>query len=217
MNKMKKMAIITIAALTITGVRAQSLDLSADIVSSYVWRGTQFAGASVQPGITYNNGGLSIGTWGSASFDGTFLEADLFASYAFDFGLSLGITDYYFPGTDYFDFSEASGAHGFEVNLGYSLSNLSLAANYMLNKAGGALTQGGDLYFEAGYAFKSFSLFAGAGSGWHTPDGKFGLVNVGISTQKEVKITEHFSLPLAGSMILNPTTKQFHLVAAISL
>lgn len=214
---MKKMAIITIAALTITGVRAQSLDLSADIVSSYVWRGTQFAGASVQPGITYNNGGLSIGTWGSASFDGTFLEADLFASYAFDFGLSLGITDYYFPGTDYFDFSEASGAHGFEVNLGYSLSNLSLAANYMLNKAGGALTQGGDLYFEAGYAFKSFSLFAGAGSGWHTPDGKFGLVNVGISTQKEVKITEHFSLPLAGSMILNPTTKQFHLVAAISL
>lgn len=214
---MKKMAIITIAALTITGVRAQSLDLSADIVSSYVWRGTQFAGASVQPGITYNNGGLSIGTWGSASFDGTFLEADLFASYAFDFGLSLGITDYYFPGTDYFDFSEASGAHGFEVNLGYSLSNLSLAANYMINKAGGALTQGGDLYFEAGYAFKSFSLFAGAGSGWHTPDGKFGLVNVGISTQKEVKITEHFSLPLAGSMILNPTTKQFHLVAAISL
>jgi len=217
MNKMKMMAIAAIAVVTITGVKAQNLEVNADIVSTYVWRGTKFAGASVQPGITYTNGGFSAGAWGSTGFDGTFLEADLFASYAFDFGLSLGLTDYYFPGTQYFDVSKATGAHGFEVNLGYALKDFSLSANYMLNEAGGALTAGGDMYFEAGYAFKHFSLFAGAGSGWHTPDGKFGVVNVGISTQKEVKITDNFSLPLAGSLILNPTTQQLHIVAAISL
>jgi hypothetical protein len=217
MKKMKMMAIGMIAVLTTTGVQAQQLEVSADIVSSYVWRGTKFAGASVQPGITYTKGGFSAGAWGSTSFDGTFLEADLFASYAFDFGLSLGVTDYYFPGSDYFDLSKATGAHGFEVNLGYAISDLSLAANYMINEAGGALTSGGDLYFEAKYAFKHFSLFAGGGSGWHTPDTQFGIVNVGISSEKEIKITDSFSLPLAGSLILNPTTRQLHIVAAISL
>lgn len=217
MKKMKMMAIALIAVLTTTGVQAQQLEVNADIVSSYVWRGTKFAGASIQPGITYTNGGFSAGGWGSTSFDGTFLEADLFINYAFDFGLSLGLTDYYFPGTNYFDVSKATGAHGFEVNLGYALKDFSLAANYMLNEAGGALTTGGDLYFEAGYAFKSFSIFAGAGNGWYTTDGNFGLVNVGISAQKEIKITDSFSLPLAGSVILNPKTEQFFIVAAISL
>ncbi len=217
MNKMKMMAIAMIAVLTTTGVQAQSVEASADIVSSYVWRGTKFAGASIQPGVTYSNGGFAAGAWGSAGFDGTFLEADLFANYTFDFGLMLGITDYYFPGTDYFDVSKATGAHGFELNLGYSIKDFSLSANYMLNEAGGALTAGGDMYFELGYAFKSFSVFAGAGSGWHTPDAKFGVVNVGISSSKEVKITEDFSLPVSASMILNPTTQQFYVVAAISL
>jgi hypothetical protein len=217
MKKMKMMAIALIAVFTITGAQAQSLDVSADIVSSYVWRGTKFAGASVQPGITFTKGGFSAGAWGSASFDGTFLEADLFANYAFDFGLSLGITDYYFPGTDYFDVSKATGAHGFEVNLGYALKDFSLSANYMLNEAGGALTAGGDMYFEASYAFKSFSLFAGAGNGWHTPDGSFSLVNVGISSQKEIKFSDSFSLPVSASVILNPKTQQFYIVAAISL
>lgn len=217
MKKMKIVAIMTIAVLTISSVKAQEITVGADIVSSYVWRGSQFAGASVQPGITYSNGGLSIGAWGSTGFDGVFQEADLFASYQFDFGLKLGITDYYFPGTNYFDFSKATGAHGFEINLGYGIKDFSVSANYMLNEAGGALTAGGDMYFELGYAFKSFSVFAGAGNGWHTPDGSFALVNVGLSTSKEVQITESFSLPVKGSLILNPKTQQFFIVAGITL
>ena len=217
MKKITRMTILAIAVLTTTGVRAQNLEVGADIVSSYVWRGTQFAGASVQPGITYTHGGFSAGAWGSTSFDGTFLEADLFLSYEFGFGLSLGLTDYYFPGTDYFDLSKATGAHGLEVNLGYSLKDFSLSANYMLNEAGGAATAGADMYFEASYAFKSFSLFVGAGNGWHTPDGKFGVVNTGITTEKTIAITDRFSLPVAASLVLNPTTQQFHIVAAISL
>ncbi len=216
MKKMKIWAIAMIALLTTTGIKAQEFEVGTDIVSSYVWRGVQFSGVSVQPGVTFTAGNFSVGAWGSAGFDG-FMEADLFASYAFDFGLTLGVTDYYFPGTDYFDLSKATGAHGFELNLGYGIKDFSIAANYMLNEAGVALTAGGDMYFELGYAFKSFSIFAGAGNGWHTPDGSFGLVNVGLSTSKDIQITETFTLPLSGSVILNPTTKQFFVVASISL
>lgn len=217
MKKMKIVAIITIAVCAISNVKAQKISVGADIVSSYVWRGTQFAGASVQPGITYSDGNFTVGAWGSTGFDGVFQEADLFISYQFNFGLKLGITDYYFPGTNYFDFSKATGAHGFELNLNYGIKDFTIAANYMLNEAGGAGTVGGDLYFEVGYAFKSFSIFAGAGNGWHTPDNTFALVNVGLSTIKNVQLTESFSLPVKGSLILNPKTQQFFIVGGITL
>lgn len=196
--------------------KAQEWSTGVDLYSSYVWRGVQFGGPSIQPTVEFSKGGFAVGAWGSADFAG-YMEMDLYMSYGFDFGLSVGLTDYYYPGLEYFDFSEETGAHGLEVNLGYEVGSFSLAGNYMLNKAGGAATAGGDKYFELGYAFKSVNVFAGAGDGWHTPDGKFGIVNVGLGTSKEIKLTDSFSLPLSGSVILNPTTEQFFIVVGISL
>lgn len=216
MKKMKMMAVATLILLSAGVTKAQEFKASADVVSSYVWRGTQFSGASIQPTLDFTAGGFSIGSWGSAGLDG-FLEMDLYAKYAFDFGLTLGLTDYYYPGTSYFDFSKANGGHGLEVNLGYSIKSLSISANYMINEAGGAATAGGDKYFELGYAFENFSIFAGGGDGWHTTDAKFAITNVGISTSKEIKITDTFSIPLKATAILNPKTEQFFLVAGITL
>jgi hypothetical protein len=73
------------------------------------------------------------------------------------------------------------------------------------------------VYFELGYAFKKFSIFAGAGDGWHSTTGDFKLVNIGISSTKEIKITDTFSIPLKATAILNPATEQFMLVAGITL
>lgn len=210
-------ALLVLVLIIVGSVRANAQwSTGADLYSSYVWRGVQYGGPSVQPYVDYTKGGFSIGAWGSAGFDGT-MEMDLYASYGFDFGLSIGATDYYYPGTEYFEFSDSIGAHGFELNLAYEVKGLSLSANYMLNEAGGAGTAGGDMYFELGYSFKSLDLFVGAGDGWHTPDGEFGVVNVGIGTSKEIPITEKFSLPVSGSVILNPTTEQFFIVVGISL
>ncbi len=217
MKTVKFFAVAMVALVAATSsVKAQEFKASADLVSQYVWRGTTFSGVSVQPTLDFTTGGFSVGAWGSAGFDG-FLEADLYAKYAFGFGLTVGVTDYYYPGTSYFDFSKASGGHGLELNLGYTTGGLSISGNYILNEAGGAATAGGDKYFELGYAFEKFSIFAGAGDGWHTPDAKFALVNVGISTVKEIKITDTFSIPLKASAILNPKTEQFYLVAGITL
>jgi uncharacterized protein (TIGR02001 family) len=216
MKAVKIFAVAMVALVATSSVNAQEFKASADLVSSYVWRGTKFSDVSIQPTLDFTTGGFSVGAWGSAGFDG-FLEADLYAKYAFGFGLTVGVTDYYYPGTSYFDFSKASGGHGLEVNLGYTTGGLSLGANYILNQAGGAATAGGDKYFEVGYAFEKFSIFAGAGDGWHTPDAKFAVCNVGISTTKTIKITDSFSLPLKATAILNPKTEQFFLVAGITL
>ncbi len=215
--KAKKFLIICFLTISIPILtKSQNFTVSTDIVSSYVWRGVKYADASIQPTLTFSHQNFSIGSWGSAGIDG-FMEMDLYAKYAFNFGLSLGVTDYYYPGSNVFDYSTETGSHGYEINLGYGIKGFSLSANYILNEAGAAGTVGGDKYFEIGYAFNKFSIFAGAGDGWHTPDHEFGVVNLGLSTSKEIKITDSFSIPLKASAILNPTTKQYYLVAGITL
>lgn len=190
-----------------------------DVVSSYVWRGVKFGnGPAVQPYLEMNAGNFTLGTWGSVNLtDREAAEADLYTSYAFDFGLSLGVTDYYYPGTDYFDYSETSGSHGFEINLGYEYAGLNISANYMLNEAPAAGTAGGDMYFQLDYGFDQLSIFAGAGDGWHTSDGNFAVCNIGINVSREIAVTDQFSLPVSGSAILNPDTKQYYLVLGISI
>lgn len=189
-----------------------------DLVSSYLWRGTRFGtGPAIQPYLELGLGNFTLGSWGSYCFTtNEAAEADLYLSYGFGPGFSVGLTDYYFPGTNYFDFSDSTGAHALEINLGYEVSGLSLSANYFLNEAGGAGTAGGDMYFETGYTFSSFGIFLGAGNGWHTSDGEFAICNLGITASSELRITENFTLPLTGSIILNPDREQFHIVIGVS-
>ena len=216
MKKVKIIMIVMLTGIFSLHIRAQSVSTGLDLVSTYVWRGTKLSGASIQPLLQFTKGGFSIGSWGSAGFDG-FLEMDLFARYAFNFGLTAGLTDYYFPGTNYFDYSKDTGAHGYEINLGYNMQGFSVSANYMLNEAGGAKTAGGDKYFELGYTRKNISIFAGAGDGWHTPTGEFGVVNIGLSAMKELQVSDTFRVPVKLSAILNPTTKQYYLTAGVTL
>jgi hypothetical protein len=204
-----------------TGLKAQDeespskFSVGADLYSSYVWRGSKLAGPSVQPTVKFVTGGLTIGVWGS--FDGQgYMETDPYVSYAFKFGLSLGVTDYYYPAYKVFDVSDTTGSHAFELNAGYTIKGLSLSANYIVNESGGAASAGGDKYFQAAYAFKHFNIFLGAGDGWHTSDGDFAICNVGIGTSKEIKITDTFSIPVTGQVILNPEKEQLFVVVGFS-
>ncbi|MFC0876521.1 hypothetical protein ACE01N_07990 [Saccharicrinis sp. FJH2] len=79
-----------------------------------------------------------------------------------------------------------------------------------------------DLYFEAGYSFETFDIALGAGNGQYTrteedEDGKFNICNISVGTSKEVKITDSFSLPISGAVILNPATGGFFITVGISL
>ncbi len=198
--------------------KSSPFDVGGDLVSSYLWRGTKFGtGPAIQPYLSFAVGGFEIGGWGSYCFtDNEAAEADLYASYGFDFGLSIGATDYYLPGTKYGDYSLESGSHAFEINLGYEIKGFSIAGNYVLNEAGGAGSYGGDMYFEAAYSFKYFGIHLGAGDGWHTSTGNFNVTNIGLTAAKEITITDKFSLPVSGALIWNPEREQFHVVVGIS-
>jgi len=58
--------------------------VGADLVSSYIWRGSDCGGFSVQPGITLETkNGFSVGAWGSVGLDKEDTkEFDLFLGYA---------------------------------------------------------------------------------------------------------------------------------------
>lgn len=193
-----------------------NFSVGADFYTNYVWRGTKFStGPCVQPSVKYVNGGLTFGVWGSFDSKG-YAEADPYISYTLPFGLSLGLTDYYYPGLPLFETSDTAGSHALEINTGFSKWGLSLSANYIVNQAGGAASAGGDMYFQAGYTFTNFNLFLGAGDGWHTSNGKFAVCNVGIGTSKAIKITDSFSIPVTGQVILNPEREQLYVVVGFS-
>ena len=207
-----------LAALVLTTVVASDLKAQftagVDLYSSYVWRGSKFAGPSVQPSVKFTTGGLTAGVWGSYDFTG-YKETDPYISYSSPIGLSVGVTDYYYEG-DITDFSDSTGSHALEVNLGYTIKGLSLSGNYIVNEAGGAASMGGDMYFQATYAFRSFSAFVGAGNGWHTSDSKFNVCNIGIQASKSIDLTEKFSIPVTGQIIVNPDKKQLFMVVGLS-
>jgi len=204
-------AVMLITSLQPDTARAQEITTSVDIYSTYIFRGVAFSGPAIQPTVEFSAGGFSAGAWGSQGYDG-FQEMDLYAGYEFDFGLSIGVTDYYYPGTDYFD----GDSHAFEINTGLDISNFSFSANMILNEAPGAGSAGNDLYFEAGLSLGAANIFVGAGDGWHSTNGEFALVNVGIGTSKDIVITDTFSIPLSGAVILNPNTEQFYIVVGVS-
>lgn len=221
---MKKLMFFAFGVLFLVGAKAQDLNVSVDLFNRYVWRGVEYGSSpSIQPTIEFTKGVFTIGAWGayatgSSDGNGYYAEADLYASFAFENGLSFGLTDYYYPGSSWFEMDKETSSHAFEFNIGYEIGKFSLGGNYILNDSRyGAGAEGEDMYFELGYGSGPFSAFLGGGDGWHTTNGDFQICNIGVGTKKELKITDTFSMDLSGSVILNPNTEQLFLVVGISL
>lgn len=222
MKKKEVFVVVLILALTEIHIYSQDqnevvkFNAGADFYSSYIFRGTRFGSSpALQPAVKLTSGNLTTGVWGSFDASG-YSEVDPYFSYSLPFGLTLGLTDYYFPDEPLFDVTEEDGSHAFEINGGFSKWGLTLGANYIINEAGGAGSAGGDMYFQAGFSFTSLNIFVGAGDGWHTSDGEFDFCNIGIGTGKEIAITEKFSIPVTGLVIVNPDREQLFVVVGFS-
>ena len=202
-----------------------SIALNGDLVSRYVWRGTDFGSApSVQPALVFSYGDFQLGAWGSFSLSdntgGT--ETDLFAGYSLPFGLGLTVTDYFFPletklmdsqtgaivnerSGDYFNINN----HVIEVSARQDIGSFFLMGAYFTNLDN-------DLYVEAGYACKDLSFFAGAGNESYTEDGDWNVCQLGLRYQKEVVLTEQLSIKPFSTLVFNPSLEQMHFVVGIS-
>ena len=186
--------------------------ISGDVVSRYVWRGTQFGdSAHIQPTLSYSTGDFEIGAWGSFALSGNDggSELDLYISYDLGFA-SLTLTNYTFPGDasasifpdDFF------GVEGYELSTGFDLGPVGMTVGYF--------TETEDLYIETGFSLGSLDVAIGGGNEVYTLDGDFAICNVSFGTSKEIKITEDYSLPVFGSFVYNPDTTDAFLVFGAS-
>ena len=133
---LKKVLILLIYLISFSNIAFSQIDVTCDIYSRYVWRGTDFGNsASIQPGLSYTTGPLTIGAWSACQHSGIGSENDLYATYSVgDF--SLTITDYYFPGTDFNSTAKDTGAHNIEISLGASISGIGITTGMFLYEPG---------------------------------------------------------------------------------
>jgi uncharacterized protein (TIGR02001 family) len=207
-------------------------DVSADIVSRYIWRGMALSSSpAFQPGISCTLGNFEIGSWASYTFATEPLqEVDLYLAYSVS-NLTASVYDYYNPfeidtTENYFDWNGKTTRHMLEGSIAWSgIGDLPftflLATIFYGNDRDEEDNNNYSTYFEASYAFelkegKEFNVFAGITpfSGMYAE--KFALVNLGCSLMKEIKITDNFSVPLTGSLVINPDARKVYAVFGIT-
>lgn len=239
---MPQRVLLALALLATIPAAAQTdVGFGADIVSRYVWRGIDFGqSASVQPTIELTSGGFALGTWGSfAITDAGANELDLYASYTAG-PFTVGVTDYYFPtdgspdfgvtsGSDFFNYEEG-GAHYIEPFVSYSGGDalpLTITAATIVHNDPEYST-----YIEAAYGFAvgetELGLAVGTvvvldpkadsnGSDFYNTTRNATVMNIALSAGREIPITDQFTLPVFGQLILNPEYDRAFLVFGISL
>ncbi len=210
-------------------VSTSNFRVSADLVSSYVWRGslsTSVPTPNLQPTLAFAHGNLEIGIWGSTDFTGSYKEVDPYVSLTVGY-IKFTFTDYNwnFDKADYFNYTNGETGHMLEGSIAYTGSEklpVSVSWNTMFygfdKKDGDSTKQAFSTYIELGYTkgiatvFLGFTPWTGLYNNYGVtsfdPDAarkSFSVVNIGTSVTKAVKITDSFSLPVKATLIINPS------------
>lgn len=222
-----------------------SVKASAELVSNYIWRGVPsysfnneqtVLAPNFQPTLGFVMGGFEIGAWGSSDFSGSYKEMDLYASYTFK-NVTATLTDYYWDlnwlSKPYFAYKNESSSHILEGTLLYKSSKIPLSITLATmfygadKKVDDASKNNYSTYLELAYTFTkneySFDTFLGMtpadgfyGDGYGNVTG-FGIVNLGLTGSKKIKISDKYETTLRSSFIVNPQQDKAYLVLGIAL
>ena len=232
---MKK--IVLIAMMIATGYSATAQDkvettVAADFVSSYIWRGLDCGSVAIQPTLGIGYKSLSLSAWGSYGLTDPddVKEFDLTLAYTTG-GFNIGVTDYWFsvgldPDARYFKYDAHGTNHVFEANIGYDFGFASLqwftnfAGNDGLNKDD---KRAYSSYAELAIPFKLATVDWTATAGvvpWATSlygTTGFAVTNVSLKATKDIKVTDTFSIPVFGQIVVNPCSQKAYLVFGFTL
>jgi len=218
------------------------IKLSADFVNTYAWRGLALSALpNIQPALSLEFKGFALGAWASTDFIGEYREYDLFASYNYKF-LTLTVYDYYTESKyyDYFGFESDKTGHtldffvtiegGEKYPFDLTFSTLFYGNDPKWDKTTNTANRQENnysIYTEAGYTIKlgenSLRPYVAAtpfdsqyGDGLGNKTG-FAIVNTGIVGEREVKITETFSLPFKATLASNLQAKTIFFILSITI
>lgn len=197
----------------------------ADLVSTYLWRGQKLDDFSIQPSMSLDWKGLSLGVWGSTDLHGNYRECDFSLGYTVG-GFSIIATDYFCTSDDinYFDFSPET-PHVVELGAVYDFGPVAVSWYSNLLGATGYGEEEGEKvmssYFEVSAPFSMGGLDWSAAVGgtpfantFYGADG-FAVTNVSLTASKEVAICNH-KLPVFAQIMANPKADRLYLAVGIS-
>ena len=230
-KKMRTLTIILFLAASVAGYaqenepeRKLTVDVGADLVSSYVWRGLYQAGASIQPTASLSAFGLTLGAWGSTDFSTSFKEIDLFLSYEYK-GFRASISDYWWSGEGASYFKYARGAHHLEASLGFTFSE-----KFPLSLEVCTLFYGDDdkdeddqpyysSYISASFPFSVGNIDCEAGIGFTPRKGMYSdkahVAAISLRASKNLQLFNNYALPVFAELIFSPAQDNAYLVFGI--
>lgn len=230
---MKKIFSMILLCGATMAVEAQEISttIGSDIVSSYIWRGQDLGGVSLQPTLGLEYKGISLSAWGSVGLadPADTKEFDITLGYTIG-GLNIGITDYWFnagldPQDRYFKYDAHGTNHVFEANIGYDFGVVSaqwytnISGNDGVNKDG---KRAYSSYFEVAAPFKlatcDWTATVGAvpyATDFYGTNG-FAVTNLAVRASKDIKVTDSFSIPIFGEVSANPCSQKAYLVVGMS-
>lgn len=220
------------------------MEVTADIVSRYVWRGLSIDNApNIQPSLAFAWNNIELGLWNSVSTVTSYNELDVYLKYTIG-GFSFTLADYFVPNDAkglplsedirFFVFDDETTAHTVEASLMFEGSD-----NIPLWVSGNVFVYGNDKhwgldsikdekhqtyyssYLETGYSFlikrSEADIFVGftPASGAYGKD--LGVINIGFTGYRDILITKHFELPVKASLIFNPQASAYYMVFCITL
>ena len=244
-HKLLLLFITILCSSTVLAQNSIAINGSADFVSRYVWRGLLVNDSpNIQPSLSLSYSGFSFGFWGSYALakinksENDFAvsqEIDTWISYSFKINngvkISALVTDYYFPQSgirigNFNNYDNPAGAGAHTLELGLSLTGndsfpLSIAGYINIYN-----DKGNNSYFQVDYSTNissyEINIFIGAAGGSKKNPGyygadKFNVINLGITAQRNIKVTDSFSIPISVSYILNPKAEISYLIFGLSI
>lgn len=213
---MKRTTLLALAGLMGAGdLSAQTLTLGADVVSRHVWRGYDFGESmALQPAVSVTARGLEVAAWGSYSITASGAEAnevDISASYTArtseeGMGISVGITNYYFPSPGGLGLREAD-AHNpefFAALLGPGSLRFTLFGSVMLDDDNSAYMEVGLPVLADADVELDIHIGAVAGKSAFYGTEKGAVVSLGVTARRFLRITGSYAPPVSVSLIANP-------------
>ncbi len=214
-RKTKLELLLFSAIMSFTPLHAQ-LDLGSDVVSRYIWRGTDFGNSvSIQPYISYSSGGFEAGAWSSwAVTSAGANEHDLYVSYSGDL-VGVTLTDYYFPveagapGSDVFNFNSEDGSHILEIagSVGAGPLTATAAVNFLGDPENSVYLEGTYLIFSEENLSADITIGAGNAIYVSSEDTGFNAVSMALNVTKGSYMA---------SYILNPEARISWLVFGVN-
>ena len=209
-------------------LQSSNFHLSLDLQTKYMWRGmemmTEESSPVVFPGINYQWKGLYAYAMGGYAINGKYAEVDLGVSYTWK-GLTLGLSDYYYPTVNGKDDEYVGGKHNGhwleacityapeKVPLWITISNFFAGDDDAYDDDSGNKKQAYSTYMEVGtyYDFldnNRLSLAVGMTpnkSCYTNYQKKFAVCNLDLKYTYNVQFKNGWTLPLSAEYIYNPS------------